>query len=261
MTIADMPSADIVFDTLFAYQRSAALKSAIELDLFTQIDTAEKTSSQIASLTGASERGIRILCDYLCTIGLLVKSGMSYRLTPDTAAFLSQRSPAYLGTTVAPFVIDADPRNELVVVELEGEVVGVLQLTFIQYLLNQGAMRALVEGVRIIKSDSTNHQLISRVDWNLTHKDVISGRYIFDDTKFPLATGRFTAGAVFDVPSRNNNLGITYTRTLSSRWVNEARFNFSRLQVDFGDPTGTLPAPGIQFAGFRDLEFNLSSLT
>ena len=26
-----LPSADVVFDTLFAYQRSAALKSAIEL--------------------------------------------------------------------------------------------------------------------------------------------------------------------------------------------------------------------------------------
>ena len=117
------------------------------------------------------------------------------------------------------------------------------------------------EGVRILKSDSTNHQLISRIDWNLTHKDVISGRYIFDDTKNPLATGRFTAGAIFDVPSRNNNLGITYTRTLSNTWVNEARFNFSRLKVDFGDPTGTLPAPGIQFSGTRDLVGNLSSLT
>ncbi|HTH00652.1 MAG TPA: methyltransferase [Vicinamibacterales bacterium] len=117
MTIADMPSADIVFDTLFAYQRSAALKSAIELDLFTQIDTAEKTSSQIASLTGASERGIRILCDYLCTIGLLVKSGMSYRLTPDTAAFLSQRSPAYLGTTVKFLLLPELKQNMEVLTE------------------------------------------------------------------------------------------------------------------------------------------------
>src|SRR6188474_461915 len=117
MTIADMPSADIVFDTLFAYQRSAALKSAIDLDLFTHIDTAEKTSSQIASLTGASERGIRILCDYLCTIGLLVKSGMSYRLTPDTAAFLSQRSPAYLGTTVKFLLLPELKQNMEVLTE------------------------------------------------------------------------------------------------------------------------------------------------
>ncbi len=30
-----MPSAEIVFDTLFAFQRSAALRSAIELEVFT----------------------------------------------------------------------------------------------------------------------------------------------------------------------------------------------------------------------------------
>ena len=34
MATSTMPSAEIVFDTLFAYQRSAALNSAIDLDLF-----------------------------------------------------------------------------------------------------------------------------------------------------------------------------------------------------------------------------------
>jgi ubiquinone/menaquinone biosynthesis C-methylase UbiE len=100
MTTVTTPSAEIVFDTMFAYQRSAALKSAIDLDLFTHIDAGAKTSAEIASRTGASERGIRILSDYVCTIGLLEKSGGSYRLTTDSAAFLSRKSPAYLGTTV-----------------------------------------------------------------------------------------------------------------------------------------------------------------
>jgi ribosomal protein S18 acetylase RimI-like enzyme len=45
--------------------------------------------------------------------------------------------------------IDADPNNELVVACLEGEVVGVLQLTFIPYLTYQGGWRALIEAVRI----------------------------------------------------------------------------------------------------------------
>ena len=93
-----MPSADVVFDTLFAYQRSAALKSAIELGLFTAIDEGARTSSALAKRCGASERGTRILCDYLCTIGLLGKADGAYQLPPETAAFLSQRSPAYLGT-------------------------------------------------------------------------------------------------------------------------------------------------------------------
>ena len=42
---------------------------------------------------------MRILCDYLATIGLLTKSDGTYHLTPESAAFLSKQSPAYLGTT------------------------------------------------------------------------------------------------------------------------------------------------------------------
>jgi GNAT superfamily N-acetyltransferase len=45
--------------------------------------------------------------------------------------------------------IARDPNNELVVACIDGEVVGVLQLTFIPYLTYQGGWRALIEAVRI----------------------------------------------------------------------------------------------------------------
>ena len=45
--------------------------------------------------------------------------------------------------------IDSDANNELTVVESDGEVVGMLQLTFIPYLTYIGSWRCLVEGVRI----------------------------------------------------------------------------------------------------------------
>jgi hypothetical protein len=117
-----------------------------------------------------------------------------------------------------------------------------------------GGRRAIFgcEPVRTARSLSTTHQFIGRADWNLTDRDVIVGRYIFDDSKFPLQGGRFLGGFFYDVPSRNNNLGVTYTRTLNSRSVNEARFNFSRLDVQFGD-TSQNPGPGITFAGTRSL--------
>jgi SAM-dependent methyltransferase len=99
-TTATMPSADVVFDTLFAYQRSGALKSAIELEIFTLIDKGDNTAAALAAKSGASERGIRILCDYLTTIGLLTKSGSTYGLSPESAAFLSKNSRAYLGTVM-----------------------------------------------------------------------------------------------------------------------------------------------------------------
>ncbi len=47
--------------------------------------------------------------------------------------------------------IDIDPHNELLVVELEGSLVGMLQLTFIPYLTHIGSWRCLIEGVRIHK--------------------------------------------------------------------------------------------------------------
>lgn len=48
--------------------------------------------------------------------------------------------------------IEADPNNELVVAELDGAVVGVMQLTYIPGLSRNGATRLLVEAVRV---DST----------------------------------------------------------------------------------------------------------
>ena len=117
------------------------------------------------------------------------------------------------------------------------------------------------EVLRIGKNNFREHQIITREDINLTDKDNLSFRYIFDKTHFPntAAAGTFLTGAFFDVPSKNNNAGITYTRTLSSRFTNEFRFNFSRLDVKFGDPNGTLPAPGISFNGQRDIAFGLDA--
>jgi 2-polyprenyl-3-methyl-5-hydroxy-6-metoxy-1,4-benzoquinol methylase len=51
-----------------------------------------------------------MLCDFLTTFDLLEKAGNNYRLSPDSAAFLSQRSPAYMGT-MARFLLMPGIRN------------------------------------------------------------------------------------------------------------------------------------------------------
>jgi len=109
-TPTPMPSAEIVFDTLFAYQKSAALKTAIDLELFTVIDEGARTAADIATRTNVSERGARILCDYLTVNRLLAKVNGIYELVPESAAFLSKRSPAYLGTT-ANFLLRPELKN------------------------------------------------------------------------------------------------------------------------------------------------------
>lgn len=94
------PSPALFFETLNAYQRTEALKTAIELDIFTAIGEGAATVPEIARRAQAAERGIRILCDFLTVLGFLTKQGNRYALTPDAAMFLDHRSPAYLGGTV-----------------------------------------------------------------------------------------------------------------------------------------------------------------
>lgn len=94
------PSPALLFDTINAYQKTAAIKAAIELDLFTPLANGPMTSEKIAAYIKASPRGVRILCDYLTVLGFLTKAGDSYALTPDSAVFLVRNSPAYAGRTI-----------------------------------------------------------------------------------------------------------------------------------------------------------------
>jgi 2-polyprenyl-3-methyl-5-hydroxy-6-metoxy-1,4-benzoquinol methylase len=88
-----------VYNTLNAYQQTAALRTAIELDVFTVIGQGVDTVPALAKRCGGTERGLRILCDYLTIIHFLTKEGQRYALTADSAAFLDKRSPSYQGTT------------------------------------------------------------------------------------------------------------------------------------------------------------------
>ena len=94
------PSPALFFDTITAYQRSDAMRAAIELDLFTAIGEGNRSAAQIAAHCQASERGTRILCDYMTLIGFLTKEGNGYGLTQDSAVFLDRRSPAYMGGAI-----------------------------------------------------------------------------------------------------------------------------------------------------------------
>src|SRR5437667_3814767 len=94
------PSPALLFDTINANQRTATIKAAIELDVFTAMAAAPATAEVIAMHCHASPRGIRIVCDYLALLGFVTKSGDQYALTPDSAVFLNPKSPAYLGGTL-----------------------------------------------------------------------------------------------------------------------------------------------------------------
>ena len=96
----EQPSPALFFETMNAYQRTQSLKGAIELDLFTAIAEGAKTPAALARRCDASERGLRILCDYLVIIGFLTKDQNAYGLTLDSEVFLNRLSPACLASAV-----------------------------------------------------------------------------------------------------------------------------------------------------------------
>jgi SAM-dependent methyltransferase len=92
-----MPSPVLFFETVSAYQRSEAIKAAVELGIFGAIGAEAQTAAVVADRCKASERGTRILCDFLVINGFLLKEDGRYRLTTDSAVFLDPKSPAYMG--------------------------------------------------------------------------------------------------------------------------------------------------------------------
>ena len=96
-TLQAQPSPLLFFDTVNAYQRTAVLRAAVELDIFSAIGEGKTTPAEIAERCEASERGVRSVCDYLVVLGFLTKENGHYGLTQDSAIFLDRRSPAYVG--------------------------------------------------------------------------------------------------------------------------------------------------------------------
>jgi len=89
-----------VYDISLSYQKTAALNAAIKLDIFTAIGKHCLTVEQIADVTGGSLRGVRILCDFLCVIGLLEKNTNLYNLSVDAKRFLDRTSPHCLADVI-----------------------------------------------------------------------------------------------------------------------------------------------------------------
>src|SRR5436853_4466719 len=92
------PTPERIFNALNAYEDTAVLKTAIELDVFTAIGEGASTAAELGKRVGAAERGVRILCDNLVIMGFLTKAENGYGLTEESALFLNRKSPACLAS-------------------------------------------------------------------------------------------------------------------------------------------------------------------
>ncbi|MGA6973029.1 MAG: methyltransferase [Candidatus Binatus sp.] len=76
---------------------AAAMKAALDLEIFTHIANGANTAEKIAAAKHLPVRSTRILCDALVALDVLEKSGGSYSLPPLSRALLVKGSPTYAG--------------------------------------------------------------------------------------------------------------------------------------------------------------------
>jgi hypothetical protein len=88
----DELSPGLFLDRLLGFQDTAALKAAVRLGLFDALRE-PATAGALAAKLEASEKGLRVLCDFLTVQGFLLKSEGSYALTPASRAYLTRASP------------------------------------------------------------------------------------------------------------------------------------------------------------------------
>jgi precorrin-6B methylase 2 len=77
-----------ILELASAFQASRVLLSAVELDLFSALDEAPRTSAEVARAIGADPRGADRLLNALCALGLLEKRAGRFRNGPTASQFL-----------------------------------------------------------------------------------------------------------------------------------------------------------------------------
>lgn len=90
-----------IMQTASAFWASKVLLTAVELDLFTALDSESMTASQLGEILGLHPRGTYDFFDALVAMKFLDREGDGpegeYKNTPETYAFLNKKSPTYIG--------------------------------------------------------------------------------------------------------------------------------------------------------------------
>jgi ubiquinone/menaquinone biosynthesis C-methylase UbiE len=76
---------------------SRILRTALELDVFSEIAAGKKTAAEIARGIRATERGTRMLLDAMVGLRLLDRTAAGYDLTPIATQHLVRESPDFIG--------------------------------------------------------------------------------------------------------------------------------------------------------------------
>lgn len=80
--------------------RAQILSTAVELDVFTHINTTNGALEKVAKASASPLRAVRMLLDALVGMGLMHKTRGLYKLNPEARAFLVKGEPDYLGASM-----------------------------------------------------------------------------------------------------------------------------------------------------------------
>lgn len=86
-----------IMQAVWGFTVPLIIESGVKHRVFDLLDKGPRTLEQLTAETGASQRGLRILCNALVGIDLLRKDGDRYTLTPESQAFLVTGKPGFQG--------------------------------------------------------------------------------------------------------------------------------------------------------------------
>ncbi len=127
-----------------------------------------------------------------------------------------------------------------------------------------------------VQDTNNNNNLIAKVDFNLSEKNSITGRYAFGQSNqaFPLGSlGGFGSGSRISTfeqlsPTRVQVVSASWLSTFSPEKVNEVRFGYSRFRTSFNSADATPGNPnyidpsalgldmGTNHVGLPEIDFN-----
>jgi SAM-dependent methyltransferase len=94
------PDPDFVYSLFTGVYKPQLVQIALTLDVFTPLASGPIDARAVAQACGCSPSGIRLLLDYLSTIGVLERHANNYALTPTTATFFVPQKQSYVGDLV-----------------------------------------------------------------------------------------------------------------------------------------------------------------
>jgi predicted O-methyltransferase YrrM len=92
---ARVPSPALLMQLGLAYRSSAVLFAAVNLDVFSRLQSGPRTVDELAAACEAHPRAMRLLLSACAVEGLLAVDGDKYANTPLAAAYLARTSPAF----------------------------------------------------------------------------------------------------------------------------------------------------------------------